>query len=236
VSAATEASPPRPLAALLSAALIAGLIAGLLATALQASLVWPLIAQAEVFEDAAPKAPTAGHDHATAAPDETPPLLRSALSMLINVAVAVGYALLMVAAMVLAGLRLDWRSGLLWGLAGWLSVVLAPAIGLPPLPPGVETGPLAARQLWWIATALSTAGGLAAILLTRGRMRLYWAAAGVALIVLPQLIGAPVGPPEGATPAELRRHFAWMVLITTCPPFLASGVLLGGLLAPRRTP
>jgi len=234
-AARTTALPPRRLSGLLNTALIAGLIAGLLATALQASLVWPLIAQAETFEDAAPAA-GAGHDHATTAHDEPSPLLRAALGVLTNVAIAVGYALLIAAAMVLAGRRLDWRVGLVWGIAAYVSVVLAPAIGLPPVPPGVETGALAGRQLWWIATALCTAGALAMMLLSRGKARLLWAALGLALIVLPQLIGAPGGPPQGATPAELRRHFAWMVLLTTLPPFLASGALLGGLLAPRRVP
>jgi len=205
-------------------------------------LVWPLIAQAEIFEQAAEHAKP--HDHGAQHGGaqhgdaqhhpEASPFMRAALSALTNIAVAVGYGLLLAAAMLVAGRSVNWRSGLVWGGALYLAVVLAPAIGLQPVPPGVETGELAGRQVWWIATALCTAGGLAMMLLPRGKTRLYWALAGVALIVAPQLIGAPVGAPEGTAPPDLRRHFAWMVLLTTLPPFLLTGILLGALLARNR--
>lgn len=220
----------RPLAGILTAALIAGLIAGLLATALQAIWVWPLIAQAEIYEEAAEHGTThgaAGHDHG-----DTPvsPVTRVALSVLTDVAVGVGFALLAAAAMVLAGRRLGWRRGLAWGAAGYAAVMLAPALGLQPVPPGVESGPLEARQIWWIATVLCSAAGLALILLARGRLRFHAIAAGIVLLVLPHLVGAPVGPPEGSAPLALRRQFAVAVLLTSLPVWLLTGGLLGGLL------
>ena len=202
----------------------------MLATALQASLVWPLIAQAEVFEEAAERATAAAHDHGDSQHEQASPLMRAGLSVLTNAAVWVGYALLLAGAMVVAGRRLDRRIGLAWGAAGYLAVVLAPAIGLQPMPPGVETGALPARQLWWIATALCTAGGLGLTFLSHGRWRLAMIGAGLALLLLPHLVGAPVGPPTGSAPPELRREFAWVVILTTLPPWLATGLLLGGLL------
>jgi cobalt transporter subunit CbtA len=223
------------LAALLTAALIAGLVAGLVATALQAVLVWPLIAQAELFEEAAEHAKAPPHHHDSQHAEEPSPTMRAALSVLTNVAIAVGYGLLMAGAMLATGRSETWRSGLAWGAAGYLAVVLAPALGLQPVPPGVETGALPGRQLWWIATALGTAAGLAMILLPRGRMRLYWAAAGIALLLLPHVIGAPVGAPEGAAPAELRRQFARMVLLASLPGFLVTGTILGWRMSRWRT-
>ncbi len=229
---AADLASPRPLAGLLTAALIVGLIAGLLATALQSTLVWPLIAQAEVFEEAAetPHATTDQHGYGAAPSEAASPLMRAGLSVLTNIAVGVGYALLMAAAMVLTWRKLTWQIGLVWGLAGYLTFVLMPALGLQPVPPGVETGALTGRQLWWIATAFCTAGGLGLMLLSRGKNRLGLIIAGIVLLALPHIVGAPVGPPEGAAPVELRRQFAWTVLITTLPPWLATGVLLGGLL------
>jgi cobalt transporter subunit CbtA len=227
LSQASDVTTPGPLAGLLTAALIAGLLAGLLATALQALLVWPLIEQAEVYEQAAAHQQPAPSPHDAADHHDTSPLQRVALSVLTDIAVGVGYALLLAAAMVLARTRLDWRHGLAWGLAGYLALVAAPAIGLQPVPPGVETGALGARQAWWIATALCTASGLALVLLTRGRLRIYAIAAGVALIAAPQKIGAPVTPADGVAPLELRRQFAWMVLLTTLPPWLVTGAVLG---------
>lgn len=55
---------------------------------------------------------------------------------------------------VLAGLsplRAPTRTqGLLWGLAGCATFVLAPTLGLPPELPGTAAADLTLRQTWWI--------------------------------------------------------------------------------------
>jgi cobalt transporter subunit CbtA len=100
--------------------------------------------------------------------------------------------------------RITWQQGLLWGLAGYASFALAPALGLPPELPGVEAGPIVLRQIWWIGTALATASGIACIAFARPcGLRLL----GAVLIVLPHWIGAPLAHPSNPASAELSRNF-----------------------------
>ena len=56
----------------------------------------------------------------------------------------------------LTGCRSRARNGLLWGLAGFLAVNLAPAAGLSPELPGMPAGDLLARQVWWVGTIIAT--------------------------------------------------------------------------------
>jgi predicted cobalt transporter CbtA len=62
--------------------------------------------------------------------------------VLANVSMAVGFALMLVAAFALSGRRITWRSGLLWGLAGYGVFFVAPSLGLPPEVPGTLAAPL----------------------------------------------------------------------------------------------
>lgn len=228
---------------ILTAALIAGVAAGLLATALQAARVWPLILAAETFENAAP---TQAHHHGAEAAADHAAMVeawapedgieRMAYTLLFNVLTGFGFALLLNAGLMLrraAGGQTDMRTGLLWGLAGFASFALAPALGLSPELPGMVAADLFARQAWWLATALATAGGLALIVWPR---RAAMAALGVALIVAPHLIGAP--HPEAAptdlmeasrVPAELAAAFVAASLVTAAVFWAALGVVSGWL-------
>ena len=96
--------------------------------------------------------------------------------------------------------------------------------------PGTEAAPLLDRQLWWIATALATGGGLALLFLTR---RAIWVLAGVALIVLPHVYGAPQ-PAEykSLAPEAVAHEFIVAVVITSLLFWLALGTLSG---FPRRS-
>ena len=155
-------------------ALVAGTAAGLLGFAIQAAALFPMIDRAELLENAI--APDGGS------------LSYAALADLL---VGIGYGLLVTGSMALAerqGTAIDLRRGLLWGGAGFLAFGLAPALGLPPALPGSEATALAARQSWWIGTALATAGGLAALVFAKGRL---WRIAGIILIVAPHALGAP---------------------------------------------
>jgi len=146
------------------------------------------------------------HNHDAA---ETSTLSRNTLTVLFEVLVYVAYGLIMVAGFGLAeayGAKITAREGLLWGIAGFVSFQLAPAIGLAPELPGTIAADLTQRQIWWWGTALSTGTGLA--LLAYGRGYLVWALAVLALAV-PHLIGAPL--PEGfsgVTPPEVSAMFA----------------------------
>jgi cobalt transporter subunit CbtA len=209
---------------------LAGLAAGGVAAALQAATTTPLILQAELFETARA---AAGHVHAAAehahAAAEGLTLARFALSSLATLIFGVGFALILVALMALAGEPVDARRGALWGLAGFAAASLAPALGLPPELPGSAAADLAARQAWWVATVSCTGVGLWLILLKR---RTWAIAAGAALLLLPHLWGAPEGQGAGTAPPELAARFAVLSLAVAALFWTLIGAL-GGVLYRR---
>ena len=222
---------------LLASALFAGLIAGLFAAGLQQAFLVPLIAEAELYESGAVThfagaeadghghADGAGHDHAAAGGGD---LTRHLLTTLMTVLATCGFALVLVAAFALAeryGLaRVDFRTGLLFGLGGFAATQLMPALGLSPELPGAAAGALADRQLWWIATVAATAAGIALIVWGGTAARV----GGAVLIAAPHLIGAPHPESfEGVVPPELSALFAARVLAVGALAWAALGALAG---------
>jgi cobalt transporter subunit CbtA len=132
--------------------------------------------------------------------------------------------LLLGAAFALSG-EVDWRRGVYWGMAGFATFMLAPAIGLPPEIPGASAAALQDRQLWWLATVVATGLGLALMLRTRS---VEWIAAGAVLIAAPHLIGAPQ-PAEhgGLAPESLAREFAVAALVSGFLFWLVLGAMSG---------
>jgi cobalt transporter subunit CbtA len=209
------------------AAIIGGLIAGLFLTGIQQIAVGPLIQEAENYETAAPAhehaAGVRAHTHdedAWAPQDGAERLLYTAMT---NVLTAVGFALLLSAAFAMRG-GVDWRRGLLWGLAGFVAFNGAPSVGLPPELPGAVAAPLIERQVWWVATVVLTAGGLAVLAFApRPAIKV----AGLVLIALPHVVGAP--HPEGAeglAPAALEHQFIYASLITNGIFWVVLGALV----------
>lgn len=167
------------------------------------------------------------HDHAEGAGAEDPsPLSRNALTVLFYALTYSGYAMMLMAGMVLAeraGRRIGPAEGLLWGLAGFACVQLAPALGMAPELPGTPAADLDARQLWWLGTAASTALGIG--LLAYGKRPLGPIAA-VALLALPHVIGAPeLEGYFGVAPPELASAFAARSLGVALAVWLALGWL-----------
>ncbi len=211
------------LARIVCSALFAGVIAGLLLSALQWSATLPLLRQAEGYEAASA---VAGEAHEERAREWAPRqgVERIGFTVLANLVLAVAFALLLNAAYALKG-DVDWRRGLLWGLAGFAAFTLAPALGLPPAPPGVPEAALGERQGWWLLAVLATAAGLATLAFAP---RLHWRLLGLALLAAPHLIGAPEAPlAAAAPPEELRRAYALAVLATSAAFWLALGALSG---------
>ena len=206
-------------------AALAGLIAGLVASGLQAVRLVPLIHQAEVFETAAEAAKPAGHehDHGAMAWEPSEGLERVGLTIVANVLAGIGFGFLIAAGLALTGAA-DWRRGLLWGLAGFATFMLAPSLGLPPEPPGADAAPLLDRQLWWIGTAAATAAGLGLIVFPRR----WWAAlAGAVLIALPHIIGAPQPLGPGSAPESLAQQFMVAALLGGLVFWLVLGAATG---------
>lgn len=240
--------------AIVFASVIAGFIVGLLVTVVQQFGTVPLILKAEVFEKAAEAhqhdalataQPTAAghdhadhdhaghdhgagdHDHGTGAWEPRDGFERNAYTAAANILTAIGFALLLAGFFaVRSGATVgsvSWHEGLLWGLAGFAVFTLAPGLGLPPELPGVPAAPLLSRQIWWLAAVLATAGGLALMVFRRS---VPAAIAGVILLTLPHLIGAPeLANIETNVPSSLTHQFVTAVTVTS----LVFWTLLGGL-------
>lgn len=231
------------------AAALTGVCVGVLDSAADYFGTGPLILQAEVFEQAGEAQPA--HDHAamdmaqpaapaasaTAQPgaveehhhdeggwEPADGLERTGFTLVANILTAFGYALVLTGIFSFRGKAVSWRDGLLFGLAAFVAVMVAPALGLPPELPGTPAGPLAERQIWWVATVACTAAGLWLIaFVPRG-----WAAVlALVLFAAPHLYGAPL-PPEGAhalAPETLQHRFVVVATITSLVFWAALGVL-----------
>src|SRR3989344_6484250 len=186
---------------LVLSAFLVGALSGLVLSAVQRWQVIPIIDTAERFEQA--RTPPVGgeparettqahehadHAHLAGAWEPADGVERIGFTVLSNVLTAAGFALVMLAAMAIlfrrsaaakrkAATKLDWRYGLLWGLAGYVVFFVAPALGLPPEIPGAEAAPLESRQLWWAFTVVCTAAGLAVAALGKTP----WRGAGLAV-------------------------------------------------------
>ncbi len=207
-------------------ALLAGLIAGVVASALQHAFVVPVLVEAEAYEtgdivhfggvspadaahDHGDMAAAHAHSHADAASAGFD-WERFAFTTLATIVTFSGFGLMLVAGFALAErVGVAPRAsvvGVLWGLAGFAAVQLAPAMGLAPELPGSAAAEMGARQTWWLGTILATAIGLALAALSRSPAI---ALAGIALIAAPHVIGAP--HPDafaGVAPPELSSLFA----------------------------
>ena len=212
---------------LVSAALVAGFLASCVATGLELALTSPLIVEAERYEGPAaheavraasgiaPARFVPAHAHGedaqgrADAPAEwqpAPGLPRMAFTGLATLVGGVGYALLLGAVMLALGRAPTPAAGLALGLAGFATVALAPALGLPPELPGMEAAPLALRQAWWLMTVVATGLGLYLVAVRRVPLTI---AGGLVLIVAPHLAGAPHAAEAGSRlPADLAAQFA----------------------------
>ncbi|MGP2493055.1 CbtA family protein [Mesorhizobium sp. PUT5] len=221
-------------------AAIAGLVAGVALALMQAYATVPLILKAEVYEEAG-----GGHHHDHAAVESAAPgdetaapaeeeheawepadgFERFAYTVLSNVVTGIGFALILVAVSELAGGIGNWRQGVFWGLAGFSVFTLAPGLGLPPELPAMPAADLAARQVWWVATVLATAAGLALIAF---RKSLPLTLLAVVLIVAPHIVGAPQPDSfETPIPEGLHHQFVVAVTITNLLFWLVLGAVAG---------
>ena len=206
---------------LMIVALTAGTLSGLAWFGLQYFTVIPLIETAEKYETAAT------HDY----DDHGTRLGRDSLTAVTTVLTSIGFAAVLFGVVSLTGRRLDAKSGALWGLAAFACVGLAPALGLPPQPPGSAVADLASRQLWWLGTVVATGLGLYWIAVSARRpLRI---SAGVACLLLPHVIGAPVATGENAVPASLVGQFEVASLAATGVFWLTLGTV-GGFLCRDR--
>lgn len=229
---------------ILITALLAGFLGGLGISVVQEFTTAPIIHHAEEFDS---KGVPGGHKHGhldkaphpllhLAQAKQTPPteheawapaggLERTVYSTLANIIAGIGFALILVACIALTGRPVDGRAGVLWGIAGFAAINLAPALGLPPEVPGAMAAELGARQGWWMLCVAATATGLWMLIFRHGAI---WVIAGIVTMALPHLIGAPqpvrIG---GPVPPELAGHFVAASLVTAAIFWCALGWLSG---------
>ncbi len=215
-------------------AVLSGLVAGLLITVVQHFTVIPMVIEAETYEVS--EAPlteasgVSGHSHGEAGHDHGDAWMpadgaeRTFYTALTNVLAAIGFALLLGACFSIFN-HANWRQGLLWGLGGFVAFQLAPAIGLPPELPGTAAADVSARQVWWVGTALATAFGLGALFFAKTTVLRV---AGVALVIVPHLIGAPHPEVFSLTvPPEMASEFIVKTLLVGSVFWLILGGLAG---------
>jgi len=211
-----------------TSALIAGFGAGLFAAALQFAFVQPILLHAELFETGALTHFGADPSAAVVTHEGGIDFIRDGLSIIFSALIYTGYALVLLALMAFAeerGQSISARTGLLWGVAGFIAVQFAPAFGLAPELPGMNAADVTARQIWWFATVAAT--GLGLWLIAFGRNWAMWGAA-VILLAAPHIIGAPMPDTlTGPAPPELGAEFAARALGTGLAAWAMLGLLCG---------
>jgi cobalt transporter subunit CbtA len=230
-----------------------GLLTGIVVTGLQLFVTVPIIVKAETYEGGHGEAE--GHAHADTAParageDRTGSggvltrlyqriytfqhaeagwepengLQRNGYTLIANVLIAIGFGLLLGAVFSLRE-GVQWLEGLLWGLGGYATFFVLPALGLPPEIPGTFAADLVARQGWWLLTVVCSGVGLALVVLQKPWV---WKFVGAILVVFPHVLGAPHPEVHGGTaPAALADAFIWRTAFVNAVFWL----LLGGLTA-----
>ncbi len=157
------------------------LVAGLFLSLYQHFFITPIIVASEVYEVIEP---AVENEVESWAPDDG--VERSSFSFGANFLVCFAYALLLLSAMATRS-SMKITQGLLWGLAAYFSVFVAPSLGLSPEIPGMEAAHLEGRQVWWLLTILITMISLWLIAFNKPLFKGF----GVILLLIPHLIGAP---------------------------------------------
>jgi cobalt transporter subunit CbtA len=207
----------------ISIALLAGLLAGFCLFLIQRSSTVPLIHTAETYERAA---------SSESAPDpfaDEP--MRSLSTLLGDVFVGIGFGLILTGFFAFTGKR-GWLSGMLFGVAGFATFQLAPAMIVPPAVPGMGVASLLLRQTGWLVAVTSTIIGLVMIYNATGLAKLV----GILFLFLPIIVFWAVLPiPPAATPSHslalLDRAFVIRTLAGMLMFWLILGIVSGHLFA-----
>jgi cobalt transporter subunit CbtA len=202
---------------MIASAMAAGIIAGSTLFIVQRWTTLPLIYQAEFHEQERSR---------VSSPTNDPPqgeTTRSAYTLLGDIFVAIGFGLMLSAAYVLSD-KFGLRHGIFWGLAGFTTFQLGPALVVPPALPGLQLVSLSTRQGIWLIAAFSTGLGLALVIRERKSMKFT----GVILMVLPAMLKflIPVTPqpaPVFTDVSTLESQFIFWTLACSLLMWLILG-------------
>jgi cobalt transporter subunit CbtA len=137
----------------------------------------------------------------------------------------IGFAAILFSVMALAGKTINTRYGALWGLATFTCYQSGSGSRITAATSGRAVANLHQRQLWWAGTVIATAVGMC--LIARNRRSWLLRICGVACLLLPHLIGAPVATGENSVPAQLVRRFTIASVATSGIFWLLAGTLGG---------
>lgn len=161
------------------------ILSGLLLSLYQANFITPIIVGSEVYEVAEA---VSDHGHAQEieawAPEDGAE--RTSWNFASNFLLCFAYALILLSAMSLKS-SVNTIKGIFWGGAAYLTIFVAPALGLPPEIPGMEAAQLEGRQAWWLLTVMLTAISFWLIAFKANIFKVV----GMALMLIPHILGAP---------------------------------------------
>jgi len=157
------------------------IVAGLFLSLYQEFIITPLILNAEIYEVLEP-----ANNHTAEAWSPADGVERSGFSFIANFLVCFAYSLFLMSLMATRH-SINLSQGAFWGISAYISIFIAPALGLPPEIPGMEAAFLEGRQAWWILTVLLTAIGLWSIAFKSGAFKFV----GLIMLITPHIIGAP---------------------------------------------
>jgi cobalt transporter subunit CbtA len=176
-------------------AVLIGMATGLLLSLMQNLTLDPIIFQAESYEISKSESAVVqgheshDHEHSGWAPADGSE--RTIYTVLSNMSAGIGFS-----AVILALMSQFWlpkqrtikpQQSLLWGVAGFAALYLAPGIGLPAEIPGIQAAPVEQRQIWWALTAICVAIGLGILAWAQVKLK----AIGLLFLAIPYLVGAP---------------------------------------------
>ena len=206
----------------ITTALLSGLLGGVLVSGAQMLEVIPLIIQAENYEIVEP-VQQENLKEKTWIPEEG--LERTFYTLIFNIASGIAFSLMLVAVYLLRRKSVNIKSGIFWGIVGFIVFSLAPSLGLPPELPGMSAAALGERQFWWIFTVILTAFGIGIITESKSIPPKILA---IIFLVLPHIIGAP-NPHlfENIIPTELSSQFFISSLLTSALFWILVGAFSG---------
>lgn len=213
--------------------MVAGVLAGIILFALQHWTTLPLIHQAERYEKTeaaahpamqANDAPEVGQEVGQAEAVSAA-YTRAAYTAVGDVLVATGFGMLLAAMYALSG-KFGLVRGIVWGLAGFATFHLGPALVVPPLLPALDAAPLHLRQSAWLVAALSTGLGLAIFAFGPRGAKL----AGVVALCLPVVLFRFLFPLPGAqAPSEALSVLEHLFIVRTLGDNLIFWLVLGAM-------
>ncbi len=183
----------------LKTAIYSGTLAGLALGSMLVAIMAPIILLAETFE----------------APGRISSLSeliqRDVLTLLGAVTLALAYAFLVTLAGKFFFNDLSViKKGTFLSLGGFLLFYGIPALGQPPILPGMEScSPVTLRQLWYMEVVIFSVLALAGYFIARYWVKLQWLAVpiGVIILAIPFLAGIPNSLEGNRVPADLVLQF-----------------------------